>query len=396
MQEPKLTVYGTTWCSDCKRTKQFLGEQRVQYKWVDVEHDAEGLAYIEKVQNGGHSVPTLLFGDGVAMVEPSNAAIAAKLGISTRAKCDFYDVIMVGGGPTSLTAALYTAREGLSTLVIEKAGLGGQVGITERLDNFPGFPEGVSGNEFAARLVQQGKRFDVEMISAQEVTGIRVDGEYRIVRTEDGTQYNAKAVLVATGSKYKRLGVPGEDALIGSGIHYCATCDGPFYKGQELAVVGGGNSAAEEGVFLTNFASHVTIIVRGDHLAATQVAVDKVNEHHKIDVLYNTDVVEFRGETKLQGVVVRDRTTGDSRLLEPAPAAVFLFIGLTPNSSFLPAEVKRDAEGFVVTSQNLETSLSGVFAAGDVREGSTKQAASAAGEGATAALMIRDYLKRMG
>jgi thioredoxin reductase (NADPH) len=232
MDQSQLTLYGTSWCSDCKHTKQFLGEQRIGYKWVDVERSPDGLSFIEKAQNGGRAVPTLLFSDGSVIVEPSNSQLAAKLGISTRATSDFYDVIMVGGGPTGLTAALYTAREGLSTLVIERAGLGGQAGITERLDNFPGFPEGVSGQEFADRLVQQDRRFDVELISAQSVTHIRPEGDYRLVRTEDGPEYTARAVLIATGSRYKRLGVPGEDEVIGSGVHYCATCDGPFYKGK--------------------------------------------------------------------------------------------------------------------------------------------------------------------
>jgi thioredoxin reductase (NADPH) len=396
MADAQLTVYGTAWCSDCKRTKQFLGEQRVRYNWVDVEQDSEGLAYIEQVQNGKHSVPTLRFLDGSALVEPSNAELARKLGISTRAKSEFYDVIMIGGGPASLTAALYTSREGLSTLIIEKAGLGGQAGITERLDNFPGFPEGVSGDDFARRLVAQAGRFDVEMVSAQAVTDIREDGDYRVVETEDGHVYSAKAVLIATGSRYKRLGVPGEDELIGSSVHYCATCDGPFYKGKNVMVIGGGNSAAEEGVFLTNFAKQVTMLVRGDKLAASQVATDKVAEKEQISVLYNAEVAELRGAPRLAEVIIKDRTSGQTRTLEPKPDGIFVFIGLSPNSEFLPVSIKKDAQGFIVTSPMLETSMPGVFAAGDVRLGSTKQAASAAGEGATAALMIRDYLRRKG
>lgn len=396
MQTEQLTVYGTAWCVDCKRTKRFLGEQRVQYKWVDVDEDQAGLRYIESVQNGGHSVPTLLFPNGSTLIEPSNSEVAQKLGISTRAAHDFYDVIVVGGGPAGLTAALYTAREGMSTLVIDGAGLGGQVSITERLDNFPGFPEGISGQEFADRLVEQAKRFGVELISAQPVTELLKDGDYCGVRTKDGQQYRSRALLIATGARYKRLGAEGEERLIGSSVHYCATCDGPFYRGREIAVIGGGNSAAEEGLFLTNFASHVTLLVRDDHLKASELAIDKLKEQHNIDVRYNTEVVSFKGSPKLREVLVRDRTNGKVGVLEPKPAGVFVFIGLTPNSGFLPAEIKKDAQGFVLTSQTLETSVPGVFAAGDVRAGSTNQAASAAGEGATAALMIRDYLRRIG
>lgn len=396
MADTQITVYGTAWCSDCKRTKQFLGEQRIPYGWVDVDDDAEGLAFIECAQNGGHSVPTVLFGDGTVLIEPSNAELARKLGISTRAKSDYYDVIIVGGGPAGLTAAFYTAREGLSTLVIDRAGLGGQVAITEQLDNFPGFPEGVTGAEFARRLAQQATRFGVETVAAQKVVQLKEAGEYRVVRTEDGTEYCAEAVLIASGSQYKRTGIPGESDLIGSSVHYCATCDGPFYKGKRLAVIGGGDSAVQESIFLTNFASHVTLLVRGDKLRASQVATDKVlelSERGKIDVLYNTEVVEMSGKPKLEALKIRDRVTGETRLLTPSPAGVFVFIGLSPNTDYVPASVEKDANGFILTPPTLQTSLPGVFAAGDARLGSTKQAASAAGEGATAALMIREYLR---
>jgi thioredoxin reductase (NADPH) len=391
MSHTNLTVYGATWCSDCKRAKKFLGEQRVHYNWVDVEQDAEGLSLVERVNQGKRIIPTIMFEDESILVEPSNAELAAKLGLQTRAKMDYYDLICIGGGPTSLTAALYAAREGLDVLVIEKSGLGGQAGVTERLDNFPGFPEGIAGSEFADRLTQQARRFGVELLQAQEVTRLRAEQESRYVTTADGHEYGARALLVATGSTYRRLGVPGEDELIGAGIHFCATCDGPFYKGQHVAVIGGGNSAGEESLFLTRFADKVTILVRGEVMTASKIVIDKIAENPKIEVRYNTEVAELHGQNKLSAITIRNRATGATERIEPA--GVFVFIGLSPNSGWLPAEIKRDPYGFVETNAMLETSLPGVFAAGDVRKGSTKQAASAAGEGATVSLMVREYLK---
>ncbi len=391
MTDTQLTVYGATWCSDCKRAKKFLGEQRVHYTWVDVEHDDEALALVERVNAGKRIIPTIVFGDGTTLIEPSNAELAAKLGLQTRANMSYYDLIVVGGGPSGLTAALYAAREGLDVLVIERAGLGGQAGVTERLDNFPGFPDGIGGAEFADRLALQARRFGVEMLQAQDVIRLRVEGESRYIQTSDGVEYGAEAILVSTGSTYRRLGVPGEDDLIGSGVHFCATCDGPFYKGRHVAVVGGGNSAGEESLFLTRFVDKVTLLVRGTQLSASKVVIDKIEDSAKIEVRYNTEIAELLGEGKLTGLTIRDRKSGATEQIEPA--GLFVFIGLSPNVDWLPKEIERDPAGFLVTSPTLETSIPGVFAAGDVRRGSTKQAASAAGEGATAALMIREYLK---
>ncbi len=392
MSHTNLTVYGASWCEDCKRAKKFLGEQRVHYEWVDVEQNATGLALVEMINKGKRIIPTIVFhDDNSVLVEPSNAELASKLGLQTRARMNYYDLICIGGGPASLTAALYAAREGLDVLVIEKSGLGGQAGVTERLDNFPGFPDGINGGEFADRLAQQARRFNVELLQAQEVTGLRDEEESKYVTTADGNEYGARAILIATGSKYRRLGVPGEDELIGAGIHFCATCDGPFYKGQPVAVVGGGNSAGEESLFLTRFADKVTILVRGSEMTASKIVIDKVTKNPKIEVRYNTQVKELHGEAKLSGVTVLD--TARNVVEEIHPKGMFVFIGLQPNTGWLPPDIKRDKTGFIITKPNLETDLPGVFAAGDCRLGSTKQAASAVGEGATAALMVREYLK---
>ncbi|MGB8646278.1 MAG: FAD-dependent oxidoreductase, partial [Anaerolineae bacterium] len=369
MSHTNLTVYGASWCSDCKRAKMFLGEQRVHYNWVDVEQNADGLAFVENANHGKRIIPTIVFDDGSLLIEPSNAELAAKLGLQTQASMQYYDLIVIGGGPAGLTTALYGAREGLAVLVIEKSGLGGQAGVTEWLDNFPGFPDGIGGSDFADRLVRQARRFGVELLQAQEVTSFRTEEESHYVTTTDGNEYGARAILIATGSRYRRLGVPGEEELIGAGVHFCATCDGPFYKGKELAVVGGGNSAGEESLFLAQFASHVTILVRGREMTASKIVVDKVTENPKISVRYNTSIAELHGEGKLKGITVSDGQTGQTELIHPA--GLFVFIGLTPNTAFLPTTIERDPYGFIKTSPMLETSVPGVFAAGDARLGST-------------------------
>jgi len=387
-----IKLYGTNWCSDCKRSKKFLGEQRVHYEFVNIEEDQEGQAFVQKVQNGGLSIPTIVFDDGSVLVEPSNADLATKLGLETKAKCEFYDLIIVGGGPTALTTAIYAARDGFDVLVIERSGLGGQAGITERLDNYPGFPEGVTGAEFAERVIEQAKRFGVELLSAQNVVSVGNDQDAHFVKTEAGHLYRSNAVLLATGSTYKRLGVPGEDDYIGAGVHFCATCDGPFYKGREVAVIGGGNSAVEEAAFLTRFSPKVTILARGAELNANKIAVDKALNSPEMEVRFNTEVVEFKGSNHhLDTVVVKDRKTGE--ISELAVPGTFVFIGLSPNSRHFRDVVKVDAQGFILTGIDFQTSTEGIFAAGDVRAGSTKQLVSAAGEGAAVALSIREHLR---
>ena len=390
----EIIMYGTNWCSDCKRAKRFLGEQQVEYRFVDVEADAAGRALVESHSDGKTIIPTIVFADGSVLVEPSNADLARKLGLPTEAKHRFYDVVVIGGGPAGLTAAFYAAREGLSALVLERSSLGGQAALTERLDNYPGFPDGLSGSDFGRRLVEQSRRFGVEMISAAEVSTIVGEEQGHLdhlVRTTDGSEYRAHAVLVAPGTTYRRLGAKGEADLIGAGIHYCATCDGPFYKGKELVVIGGGNSAAEEGQFLTQFASKVTLLVRGDKLSASKIYHDKVMNHPKMTVRFNTGVKEFLGTSRLEGLIIE--SGGREETLRPA--AVFVFIGLRPNTKFLGGVVGLTSEGFI-DAPDLRTNVRGVFAAGDARAGSTKQVASAVGEGAAAALQIRRYLEEIG
>lgn len=407
---PDITLYGAHWCPDCHRSKQFLGEHQVPYRWVDIEENPDGERFVLEANDGKRRIPTLAFGDGSVLSNPSNAELADKLGMKTTAERHHYDLIIAGAGPAGLTAALYAAREGIDTLVVERAAIGGQAAATMHLDNVPGFPEGITGSDLAGRFRRQVERFDAEILQAQEITGLCRRDNYRCITTSDGTGYSARALLLATGSKYRRLGVPGEEDYLGAGVHFCATCDGPFYKGETVAVVGGGNSAAEESLFLTQFADRVILLVRGEELKASQVIREKVLSHGAVEVRFHTEVQAFEGaESKLRALKIRNRRSGDKGELE-VPGA-FVFIGLDPNTAFLEGtEVRLDGGGFIVTGHALThgagavegpeppmlgTSVPGIFAAGDVRAGSTKQVASAAGEGAAAALGIREYLSRV-
>jgi thioredoxin reductase (NADPH) len=324
-----ITVYGAYWCPDCRRSKQFLGEHQIPYNWVDIEQDKAGEEYVQGLNQGKRIIPTIQLPDGSILVEPTNAELATRLGLKTVATRHHYDLIVIGGGPAGLTAALYTAREGLDTLVIERAAPGGQAATTERLDNVPGFADGIEGATFASQLRKQTERFGVEILQAQDVVRFHSHDNYHCVDTADGSEYSAHAVLLATGSRYKRLGVPGEDDFIGAGIHFCATCDGPFYKGRPVAVVGGGNSAAEESLFLVKFVEKVTLLVRGSELAASRVIQEKVLSHPQIEVRFHTEITRFTGSGgKLKAVDIKDRQTGAEETLHPA--GVFVFIGLTP------------------------------------------------------------------
>lgn len=413
MDPPTITVYGAYWCPDCRRSKQFLGEHQIPYHWVDIEENPEAEQFVIETNSGKRIIPTIVFADGDFLTEPTNAELAQKLGLRTKASRSHYDLIVIGGGPAGLTTAIYTAREALDTLVIERAAFGGQAAGTEKLDNMPGFPEGVEGIDFSNRLRQQAERFGVELLQAQEVTKLTRKGNLHCLETADGGIYSASAVLIATGSRYKRLNVPGESDYLGAGVHFCATCDGPFYKGKKVAVVGGGNSATEESLLLTKFADHVTLLVRSGEFKATRLIQENVLSHDRIDVRWNTEVAAFEGaQSKLNKLRLIDNGTGREESM-PIDGA-FIFIGLTPNTAFLKdSDVRLDKWDFVVTGHALihdgrrpvgfefrdphllETSIPGIFAAGDVRDTSTKQVVSAAGEGGSVALEIREYLKHV-
>ncbi|MDA8025698.1 MAG: FAD-dependent oxidoreductase [Actinomycetota bacterium] len=389
-----VRVLGANWCPDCKRAKQFLAELRVPYEFVDIEQNLEAREEVLAKNNGKLIIPVVEFTDGQILVEPANSEIAAVLGLEISASKSFYDVIVVGGGPAGLTSSIYSAREGLDVLVIDRGALGGQAGSTERVDNYPGFPDGITGAELADRYIAHARRYGVELVSGVSIEKISRTGHHVEIESDQGKTYQAHAVVLATGSRYRKLEVKGEDDLIGAGIHFCATCDGPFYKGaKNLLVIGGGNSAVEEGLFLSQFADHITILQNGPTLTASKLLQDRVNADPKFTVLTNVSVKGFVANEGGRFEAVEVEIDGKAETITGEGA--FIFIGLTPNTAFLEGQINLTDRGFVDTSPTLETSLDGVFSAGDVRNGSTKQIASAVGEGAAVSIMVRGYLERL-
>lgn len=311
---------------------------------------------------------------------------------TTPATVPVHDVIMIGAGPAALSAAIYTTREDIDTVLMEKGVVGGMAAITDWVDNYPGFPQGIAGLEYADNLRAQAERFGAK-IELGEVTEIIDEGKYKRLKTTEGDML-AKAVLIGTGTDYKKIGVPGEQEFYARGVHYCATCDGAFYRDKRLVVVGGGNSAVQESIFLTRFASHIDLLVRSDKMRASEVLQRELREKHadKITVHFNTSTDEIVGEDgRVTKVVGTDKTT-DKKVDFPTDG-VFVFVGLMPNTGFLKdSKIELDEIGLIKTNNELQTNMPGVYAAGDVRSGATMQIASATGEGATAALRIREYL----
>ena len=385
----ELKVYGAPWCPDCRRSKAFLSEHRIDYDWIDIDQDANALAHVERLQNGGRSIPTVILPSGDLLIEPSDQELAQALGILVRPQRQFYDLAVVGGGPAGLAASIYAAREGIDTVVIERSALGGQAGLTNRIDNYPGFPDGIDGDDLMSRFVTQARRFGVELLSAVGATKVSASADVEVTLSS-ADRVAAHAAILTPGSTYRRLGVPGEDDLIGTSVHFCSTCDGPFYAGaRQLAVIGGGNSALEEGLHLTQFAGEVQIIHRGSELTGSAVLQDKVRSHPQIQLSLNTSVKSMQGNGKLSSLTLESA----DGIVQTTPDGIFVFIGLQPNTEFLRGVVNLDDRGFITTDQRFQTSVESIYAAGDARAGSTKQLGAAAGEGITALMMTREYLR---
>lgn len=302
---------------------------------------------------------------------------------------NFYEVIIVGGGPSGMTAGLYTSRARLRTLLIETGLFGGQMTTTELIENYPGFPQGVTGEELSRLMEEQAKRFGLETLN-DEVIEVKLDGNLKKVKTYVG-EYTCRALIICTGTEYRKLGVPGEEEFRGRGISYCATCDGAFFKDSRVIVVGGGDSALTEALFLTKFVKDLTIIHRRDALRATKIYQERALNHPKIKFIWNSVVEAIKGDQVVRSVVVRNVKTGE--ITEVESEGVFLFIGLVPRTNFLKGLVQMDDLGYIVTDENCQTSVEGIFAAGDCRRKLLRQIATSVGDGATAAFAVEKYLE---
>ena len=387
-----IRVYSADWCPFCVSLKRWLDKNGVNSEYVNVDEPGSREA-MKQVVPDNETIPVLEV-NGKGYVNPSKDEVAKLLDLDMTGKVEEHDLVVIGSGPAALSAAIYTTREDIDTVLIEKGVVGGLAAITDKIDNYPGFAEGVSGMELADSLWKQAERFGTK-IEFGEVLAIDIVGDKKRVITS-GNDYIANAVLIATGTDWKKLGIPGEKEYYGKGVHYCATCDGPLYKDKKLVVVGGGNSAVQESIFLTKFVSHIDLMVRGESLRASEVLQHDLEKYlNKITIHYNVTTDEIVGKDNRVALVrCTDKAIG--KKIEIEAEGVFIFIGLEPTTGFLETSgVAIDEFGFVKTNNNLETTVPGIFAAGDVRSGSTAQIASATGEGATAALRIREYLHEL-
>ena len=408
-----IRVAGTGFSPSSFAVKDFLSANQVPYKWLDLDRDASAIALVAALPDGTSRLPVVFFPDGSSLVQPTTRELADKLEMQTRAKRPFYDVVIVGAGPAGLGAAVYGASEGLKTILVESGAPGGQAGTSSRIENYLGFPGGVSGADLARRAATQAKRFGAEIISAQDVVEIRRDDPYRTVKLSDGTELSCYSVLIAAGMEVRRLQAPGVEALEGAGVYYgAALTEAAAYRNQDVYVVGGANSAGQGALFFSRSVNRVTMLIRGDSLAAgmSQYLVDRIAETANIEVLTNTVVQAVRGDGRLQAITLENHVSHDAR--EVPAAAMFVFIGTAPRTAMVAGFVERDAQGFILTGRDLsadgkrpkgwnldrdpflyETSVPGVFAAGDARHGSGKRVAAAVGEGSGTVGMIHQYLR---
>jgi thioredoxin reductase (NADPH) len=407
-----LRVVGNRWSDRSHAVKDFLARNRVPYRWLDVEDSEEAKGLVSRVDHGEPKLPLVIFEDGTYLEAPENVEVAERIGLRTRAERPFYDLVIVGAGPAGLAAAVYGASEGLKTVLIEKEAPGGQAGTSSRIENYLGFPNGLSGGDLSRRAVDQARRFRVEILTPQEVSGVRVEDPYRIVTLQDGSELSCHALLITVGVSYRMLDVPGAEGLTGRGIYYgAAMTEALSCEGEQVYVVGGANSAGQAAVHFSRHAEKVHILCRSGDLGKgmSRYLVDQIEETPNIEVHLNTTVTAVGGEDQLEEITLTDSTTGES---ETVPTNyMFVFIGAEPKTEWLDGVVERDERGFILAGPDLanggarpkgwkldrdpyllETSVPGIFVAGDVRHGSVKRVASGVGEGSIAVQFIHRYL----
>jgi thioredoxin reductase (NADPH) len=410
-----LRVAGTALSASSYATKDFLSRNQVPYQWVDLETDTATRELILSMPEGMSRLPVLLFTDGTTMVQPTALELADRLGMQTRATgtTTFYDLIVVGAGPAGLAAAVYGASEGLRTLLIERHAPGGQAGTSSQIENYLGFPNGISGADLARRATLQARRFGAEIVSAQDVVEIRRVDPYRIAVLSDGSEIPAHTILIASGMLVRELAAPGVADLVGSGVYYgAALSEAAMYRGKHIYVVGGANSAGQGAMFFSRHAKQVTVVVRGAGLNASmsRYLIDRIKDAKNVEVLSDTVIASVHGQGRLERITLADAGSGATR--DVAADAMFIFIGSSPRTEAVAGLVERDAEGFILTGRDLlvdgqwpktwtanrdpflfETSVPGVFAAGDARHGSGKRVAAAVGEGSATVSMVHEYLE---
>ena len=408
-----IRVAGALWSLSSHQVKDFLTRHQIPYQWLDIEKDAGARQLVEGVSAEVTKLPVVFFPDGKTLLQPDLTELAEKVGLQTRAALPFYDIVVAGSGPAGLAAAVYAGSEGYRCLVIERSAPGGQAGSSPKIENYLGFPTGISGDDLTRRAVSQAKRFGVEILSAQEAKQVFVKDSYRILKLSDGTELSCHALLVATGASFHTLKMPGAAELTGAGIYYgAAYTEAMNYKDQDVFVVGGANSAAQGAIYLSQFASRVRVLIRGPKPTASKYLVDALEQNPKIDLLCNTDLVEVSGKNSLEAVIVRNTDTDTTEAFDAG--AMFVFIGVRPQSQLVADLVKRSDRGYIFTGPDLivdkkppagwtlerdpfllETSVPGIFAAGDVRFGTNHRVASAVGEGAIAFALMKEYLKAL-
>jgi len=408
-----IRLAGSRWSPESYAAKEFLSRNLVRYQWVDVDEDAPTRQRVEELSEGPLKLPVVFFPDGRHRIAPSLRELADEVGLKTEPEHPFYDLCVVGCGPAGLASAVYGASEGLSTLVVEQGAPGGQAGTSSMIENYLGFPAGISGADLAQRAAAQARRFGAEILTAQEVIGLKRDDPYRVVRLADGREVYAKAVVVATGMRVRALEAKGIERYLGMGVYYgAAATEAATYRGQRVAVVGGANSAGQGALFFSRTASQVSMLIQKPSLAPwmSQYLVDRIESAPNIDVLPNVEIVAVEGEPRLERAILRDVESGETRTLETA--ALFIFIGASPRSEMFADVLARDERGFLCTDDGLsrergadrswslareplmfETNVPGVFAVGDVRAGANRRVAAAVGEGSAVMYSVHRYLQ---